>query len=94
MRSGYLQDMIRLEIINPDRMFDTGKFVIRRSDRFWAGLSKDLVIEQTLMRSMKSVGSLIHGRGIMDDQSRTKWLLSLPLCAKVNEAMQNFTGKE
>ena len=32
--------------------------MVRRSDRLWAGLSTDLVIEQVLMRSMKTSGGL------------------------------------
>ena len=43
-----------------------GFHVIRRSDRFWAGLSSDLVIEQVLMRSVKSSGGLTHGRGMAE----------------------------
>jgi len=29
----------------------------------------------------------------MEEKSRTKWLMSLPLCATVNEAMQELTGR-
>ena len=35
-------------------MFQPGYYTIRRSDRFWAGLSTDLTIEQSLMRTVKS----------------------------------------
>ena len=35
-----------------------GYHVVRRTDRFWAGLSHDLVIKQMLMRSVKSTGGL------------------------------------
>ena len=38
--------------------FQNGLHVIRKSDRYWAGLSSDLVIEQVLMRSMKTSGGL------------------------------------
>ena len=41
-----------------------GYHVVLRSDAFWAGLSTDLVIEQELMRSVKSVGGLTRGRGM------------------------------
>ncbi|GFO27370.1 hypothetical protein PoB_005387500 [Plakobranchus ocellatus] len=73
--------------------FLAGYHVLRRSDRFWAGLSTDLVIEQTLMRSMKSVGGLTRGRG-MGDLQLTQWLLSRPACADMNSAMQEVTGSE
>ncbi|KAG1677778.1 Polycystic kidney disease protein 1-like 2 [Nymphon striatum] len=37
---------------------NSGLFVIRRSDRLWAGLPSDLVIEQVLMRFLKTNGGL------------------------------------
>ena len=40
----------------------------RRTDRYWAGLSSDLVIEQGLMRSMKSTGRLTRGRGVCESE--------------------------
>ena len=40
----HLQDMLELKETNPDvyNRFSSSLFVIRRSDRFWAGLSSDL----------------------------------------------------
>ena len=52
---------------------------MRRSERYWAELSTDLVIEQALMRSIKSAGGLTRGKG-MDEQQRHVWLLSIPAC--------------
>ncbi len=48
----YLQIMLRLPQTHPDAhlKFMEGYHVVRRSDRFWAGLSTDLIIEQVLMR--------------------------------------------
>ena len=68
-----------------------GLHVIRRSDSYWAGLSSDLIIEQTLMRSLKTSGGLTRGRG-MNDIQRIVWLLSTPVCAAINETIQNITG--
>ena len=89
----YLMNMLELEISNPEiyHLFMKGHHVIRRSDRFWAGLSTDLVIEQMLMRSLKTVGGLTRGRGMTETQ-RTLWLLSSPACSEMNEAMQQFSG--
>ena len=60
LKSGYLyvQQMIALGKTNPnvEKLFLSGLHVIRRSDRFFAGLSADLVIEQVFMRSMKTAG--------------------------------------
>ena len=88
----YLQQMQDLPKSHPhiDRLFQSGHHVIRRTDRFWAGLSTDLVIEQVLMRSLKSTGGLTRGRGMTENQ-RVQWLLSLPQCAETNEAMQKLT---
>ena len=49
----YLQQMWNLKTQHPDvhRHFNKGLHVIRRSNRLWAGLSSDLIIEQVLMRS-------------------------------------------
>ena len=59
----YLQQMSNLQYDHPDvyQHFQDGLHVIRRSDRYWAGLSSDLVIEQVLMRSMKTNGDLTQG---------------------------------
>lgn len=74
-------------------LFNAGLFVIRRTERFWAGLSKDLVIEQTLMRTMKTTGGLVHGTGVMGEKQLNKWLLSLPVTATFNESMQEVTNR-
>ena len=89
----YLQSMQELSATHPkvQEMFENGFHSIRRTDRFWAGLSTDLVIEQVLMRSMKTSGGLTRGRGIGEVQ-RSVWLLSTPATAEINRAMQEFSG--
>ena len=89
----YLQRMSKLKNDHPDtyQQFQEGLHVVRRSDRQWAGLSTDLVIEQVLMRSIKTSGGLTRGRG-MTEQQRLMWVLSMPVCAEVNKAMQELTG--
>jgi len=89
----YLQTMLSLGDTHPDvySNFQKGHHVIRRSDRYWAGLSTDLIIEQVLIRSIKSRGGLTRGRGINEPQ-RLVWLLSMPACSEVNFAMQSFSG--
>ena len=66
------------------------KVALSRSDRFGAGRSSDLVIEQTLMRSVKSTGSPTRCREITEIQ-RLVWLLSMPFTAEVNSSMQCLT---
>ncbi|GFO01027.1 hypothetical protein PoB_002753200 [Plakobranchus ocellatus] len=91
----YLQQMQTLQEQHPEvfSAFSAGYHVLRRSDRFWAELSTDLVIEQTLMRSMKSVRGLARGRD-MGDSQLTQWLLSRPACADMHSSMQEVTGSE
>ena len=88
----YLQNMFSLPSENPtvNTMFQEGKFVVRRSDRLWAGLSTDLVIEQVLMRSLKSRVGLTRGSSFTEIQ-RTTWLYSMPLCSTYNLAVQEYT---
>ncbi|PIK60573.1 hypothetical protein BSL78_02509 [Apostichopus japonicus] len=88
----YLQTMLNLPETHPDvyRKFQEG-LVVRRSDRFWAGLSSDLIIEQVLMRSVKTDGGLTRGKGMTENQ-RLVWVLSMPACASTNEAMQKLSG--
>ncbi|CAH3177828.1 unnamed protein product [Porites lobata] len=74
-----------------DHISGTSRTGALRSDRLWAGLSTDLVIEQVLMRSLKTSGGLTRGRGFTEQQ-RLIWLLSMPACAETNRAMQELTG--
>ena len=52
----YLQNMLNLQKQNPEayNVCSSGNFVSRRSNRFYAGLACDLMIEQVLMRSLKT----------------------------------------
>ena len=45
-----------------------GFHCVSQTDKFWAGLWTDLVIEQ-MMRSLKSLGGLTRGQGI-DENTR------------------------
>ena len=68
-----------------------GYHVVRRIDMFWAGLSTDLFIEQVLIRNIKTHGGLTRGKGMTENQ-RFVWVLSMPVCASINETMQTFSG--
>ena len=91
----YLETMQTLPESYPNvcQAFQNGVHVVRRSDRYWAGLSPDLVIEQVLMRSAKTTGGMTRGKGLTERQC-TQWLLSMPSCVEMNNAMQLFCGKE
>jgi hypothetical protein len=59
----YVQEMSKLNSSHPNvlKKFEKGFYVICCTDKFWAALSQDLSIEQTLMRSLKTSGGLTHG---------------------------------
>ena len=89
----YLQKMTELKEDNPDiyKNFMEGSLVLRRTDWYWDGLSSHLVIEQVLMRILKTSGGLTRGRSMTENQ-RLIWLLSMPSCAEINFTMQELTG--
>ena len=66
----YLQQMMALKDTHPKvyQDYQEGHHVFQRSDRYWAGLSQDLVIEQVLMRSLKTSGGLTRGTGFGERQ--------------------------
>ena len=73
----HLHTMSRIHMTHPglNKHFMNGLHIIRRSDRFWDGLSLDLVIEQDLMRSPKTsklVGAWLEDVELRPDQ---KYLL-------------------
>ena len=88
----YIQEMMKLSEQQPEilRAYEKRHHVLRISDRFWVGLSSDLVIEQTLMRSVKTTLGLTRGRG-MTDILITFWLLSMSFTTEVNSSMQCLT---
>ena len=89
----YLQQMWELEDTHPwlYHKFIDRFHAVRRSDRNWAGLWPDLVIVQTLMRSIKSRGGLTRGRE-MNESVRHLWVLSLNAVASINHAMTDLSG--
>ena len=94
----YLSSMANLPndhpVVGLHQHFVEGLHVARRNDRAWAGLSTDLMIEQVLMRSMKTSG-LTRDRGMTEQQILT-WLLAMTACAEINQrvnrAMQELSG--
>ena len=87
----YLQKMYALKDDNPEvhQKFQSGFHVIWHSSQYWADLGSDLVIEQTLMRSLKSQGGLTRGSGISKHQ-RTVWAMLSTVSSAYNLAMQEL----
>ena len=89
----YLQMMRELPVSHPwlhNEFAKHGFHTVRRSDRYWSGLWTDLVIEQVLMRAVKSRGGLTRGRGVTDSVRMT-WIHSMHQCAEVRNAMTHLT---
>ena len=71
--------------------FEAGRHAVRRSNRFRAGIWSDLVIEQTLMRSIKCTGGLTRGPGF-GENVRNLWTMSIGFSATVHESMTKLSG--
>ena len=89
----YLQNMLDLLTTHPEiyiAFTEDQYHTIRKSERFWAGLWTDLIIEQSMMRTLKSRGGLTRGRGMSEAVNLT-WIHSMHACAGVHSAMTNLT---
>lgn len=90
----YIQQMQKFQNNYPEYYRDfteNGLFTIRRSKKFWSGIWTDMVIEQSLMRAMKTTGGLTHGRGF-SVSSLARWIAGMSVCIPVTTAMEDFTG--
>lgn len=89
----YAQEMTKLSDKLSEREYDLftnkGYFTVKRTSRYWSGTWTDMCIEQCLMRPMKSVGGLTHGRGVTES-TISKWILETPYFIKINEALEEF----
>ena len=65
----------------------------RWRDNHWSAMPTDLIIEQVLMRSLKSKGGLTHGRG-MDETQRTRWLLTMTDFAQIATEMEKLSSSK
>ena len=65
----YVPEMCQLEARHPDvyNKFTKCSHLICHGNHSWAGLSSDLVTEQTLMWSLKSSGGLTHESGMTEE---------------------------
>ena len=95
VKSAYLYLQLMLDLPNnlPELydIFMNGFHVIRWSDKYWEGVSSDMLIEQTLVQNLKTSGGLTGGRG-MDEIQRLIWIMSKPACSEVNDVIQNLTS--
>ncbi|KAJ8870621.1 hypothetical protein PR048_029644 [Dryococelus australis] len=84
----HVENMLDLQTLNPDlyTKFENSLFIIRRSDREWAGLTPELVIEQALVRSLKTTGGLTRGRSSTRENVDSVKEVGLPI-------INDITGK-
>ena len=88
----YLNEMMQIKANKPEVWNELVKCsVVRRSYNKWSGIHLDLAIEQVLMKALKSIGGLSHGRG-WDESQQLIFLLSRPACAEYNYALQQLTS--
>ena len=81
----YTSLLVRLESEHPV-VYGEAKENVRGS------VSTDLVLEQVFIRSMKMSGGLITRRRGVTEQQRLIWVLSMPVCADMNNTMLDLTG--
>ena len=86
----YLQHMKELEEQSPEmyKKFAEGYATIRRTDKQYGGIPSDQIIEQMLMRALKTRGGLTRGRGFTEVQQAV-WLLSRNVCAEVTNSVHD-----
>ena len=86
----FLHEMEDLDDFTKDQM-RKGYFVVRRTNKAFAGVSVDLAIEQSIMASLKGNGGLTHGRDF-SEQNYLVWVLSRPVVAKLDEKLKEMTN--
>ena len=91
----YLQQMHDLpNKIPPEgyrKITEDGYFTVRRRHEFWSGIWTDMVIEQDLMRAMKSQGGVTRGRGLTESVL-IQWVMSSQACLELRSGLEKFTG--
>jgi len=86
-----VQLMNQLPLSHPwlyEQFVTHGFHTVRRNNRYWAGLSTDLLIEQTLMKSLKSQSGLTHGRGLTEPVRHT-WVHSMHESTRLHLALKS-----
>ena len=89
-----LQLMQELQITYPwlyQQFHEDGFHTVRRIKCCWSGLWSDLVIEQVMMKSLKSRGGLTTGRG-MRESVRNQWAHSMHRCSAIHTTVTTLTG--
>lgn len=86
----YLQDMLQLnEVMDPSiyQRFTEGFFTVRRSDKLCCGTSTYMIIEQSMMKSMKTDGGIYRGRSTKESVI-SKWVYGMHAMNTVCEGLE------
>ena len=89
----YLQQMLELPKDHPEiynSFKDHGYHAICSSERYWADLWSELVIEQVRMRSIKSRSGLTKGRGLSEGICH-QWVHTAHYCTVIHQTMSSVT---
>ena len=92
----HLKFMLHLKDSHPqvhEKFAQQGAHVKTKSERYWAGLWPDLIIEQVMMKSVKSRGGLTHGRWLTES-AKTLWVNSQNVSSLIYSAMTSLTGSQ
>ena len=90
----YIQQMLKLPEKLPavHTIFkENGYHSVCHSDRHWTELWVHLIIEQVMMRSIKSRGGLTRGRGFAES-TRYQWVHTTHECAVAHDTMTSITN--
>ncbi|GBO00184.1 hypothetical protein AVEN_172956-1 [Araneus ventricosus] len=90
----YLQNMLQLEnLIDPSvfRRFIQGFLTVRRSAKFSCRTSTDMIIEQSLMKSMQRDGGISRGRSTQESVI-SKWVYSMHPMNTVYEGLEDVAN--
>lgn len=81
----------RQAIYNSRLVYFKGMYTFAFKFNILSNRATDLIIEQVLMRSLKSKSGITHGRG-MDETQRTRWLLTMPDYAQITCEMEKLSS--
>ncbi|CAH2086035.1 unnamed protein product [Euphydryas editha] len=88
----YLQDMLKLEETMDQQAFENfknGFFTVKRTEKFNSGTWTDMVIEQSLMKSMKTEGGVSRGRSTQESVL-CKWVYAMYATNTICEEIERF----
>ena len=91
----YLQLMRELSCNHPwfySSFIEHGFHTVRRTERYWARLWTNLVIEQVMMRPIKSRRGLTRGRGVTES-AHLQWICSMHKSAGIRDTMTTNSNK-